>query len=124
MQLAGWRALRIAVPALSFALVATATAQAATIGPDAFGYRATDEIPFVFQNIAGTGTRVLDGFDDGTVPAAIGFNFNFYGAGFASVNISSNGLLTFGGTNTSFTNVDLETTETSGNRPSIAPVLG
>ena len=118
MQFTGWR---IAVPALSLALVAASTAQAATIGPDALGYRATNEVLFGFQNISGTGTRVLAGFDDGTVAAAIGFNFNFYGAGFASVNISSNGLLTFGGTNTSFTNVNLETTETSGDRPSIAP---
>jgi len=121
MRFSGWTALRTAVPALSFALVATATAQAATIGPDAFGYRATDDVRFVFQDISGSGTRVLAGTDDSTVSAAIGFTFNFYGTGFSSVNIASNGLLTFGGTNTSFANVNFKTTATSGDRLSIAP---
>lgn len=121
MRFSGWRALRTAVPMVSLALVGASTAQAATIGPDAFGYRATNEVRFVFQDISGTGTQVLAGTDDSTAAAAIGFNFNFYGAGFASVNISSNGLLTFGGTNTSFTNVNFETAVPSGDRPSIAP---
>ena len=121
MRFSGWMALRTAVPAVSLALVGASTAQAATIGPDAFGYRATDDVRFVFQDISGTGTRVLAGTDDRTAAAAIGFNFNFYGDAFASVNISTNGLLTFGGTNPSFANVNLETTATAGDRPSIAP---
>jgi len=95
-------------------------AQAVTIGPDAFGYRATDEIPFTFQDISGIGSRVLAGTDDATTSASLGFNFNFYGTNYNRVSWSPNGLMTFGGTNSQFTNVNLTTTAPSGNLPSIA----
>jgi len=95
-------------------------AEARTIGPDAFGYRATDEIPFTFQDISGIGTRVLAGVDDSSTSASLGFNFNFYGTNYNGVSWTPNGLMTFGGTNTQFGNVNLTTTAPSGNRPSIA----
>lgn len=113
--------LRTAVPALAMALAGLSSAQAATIGPDAFGYRATDDFPFIFQNIAATGTRVLAATDDASVSAPLGFNFSFYGASYSSVSISSNGLLTFGGANSDFSNVNLSTFVPTGNLPSIAP---
>ena len=59
-----------------------AAAHATTIGPDAFGYTATNEVPFSFVNVQPTGTRVLADVDDATVAAAIGFDFNFYGTTF------------------------------------------
>ncbi|MBI1760867.1 MAG: putative Ig domain-containing protein [Acidobacteria bacterium] len=68
-------------------------------------------VPFAFENISGTGTVVtaLDGQDDGAATIPIGFNFPFFGANNTTVGISSNGLLTFGGTDTTFTNGDLTT---------------
>jgi len=95
-------------------------AEALTIGPDAFGYRATDEVPFIFQDISGIGTRVLAGADDATTSAGLGFNFNFYGTNYNSVSWSPNGLMTFGGSNSQFFNINLTTEAPSGNLPSIA----
>jgi hypothetical protein len=116
-----WRAIRGSVPVCALVLGGVSVAHAATIGPDAFGYRATDEVPFVFQNISGTGTRVLAGTDDGAVVAPIGFDFSLYGTVYNSVGISTNGLLTFGGTNSSFSNQNLTTTAVSATSASMAP---
>ena len=101
--------------------VLPAAAHATTIGPDAFGYTATNEVPFAFVDISATGTRVLDNVDDQTVGAAIGFDFNFYGTTFDNLFISSNGILTFGAGNSQFGNVNLATASPTGNGPTIAP---
>jgi hypothetical protein len=90
-----------------FAIVLATPVSAATIGPDAFGYTATDEVAFGFVDISGTGTNILDNFDDSFVQRAIGFSFSFYGTSFTDVFASSNGLLTFGTGNSAFTNSDL-----------------
>ncbi len=86
--------------------VAVGTSRATTIGPDAFGYSATNVVAFSFHDISATGTRVLNGNDDSFVSAAIGFTFNFYGTSYTTLNISSNGLISFGAGNTTFTNSD------------------
>lgn len=98
----------------------TGQAQAVTIGADAFGYTATDEISFTFQDISTTGTRVLAGFDDGSASANLGFDFNFYGTNYNSASFSSNGLISFTGSNSQFTNQNLTTTAPNGNYPSMA----
>ena len=115
---------------LAFASVGVATltvgtlhvkpAEALTLGPDAYGYSATDEIPFSFTDISGTGTRILAGADDASSTANVGFNFNFYGANYNTVSLSSNGLMSFGGSNSQFFNQNLTTDAPSGNLPSIA----
>lgn len=88
-------------------LVGSGIAGAATIGPDAFGYTASD-VPFLWEDVSTTGTRVLAGADDGTFgPVNLGFNFSFYGNNYTSVCMSSNGLLTFGGCNSQYSNVDI-----------------
>jgi len=102
------------------ATLTTGQAQAATIGADAYGYTATDEIPYTFQDISGTGTRVLNGVDDSSTSANVGFNFNFYGTNYNNVSFSSNGLISFGGSNSNFVNANLTTTSPSVNLPSIA----
>ncbi len=107
---------------ISLGTLGIGQAQAVTIGPDAFAYRATDEIPFTFQDISGIGSRVLAGTDDVTTSASLGFNFNFYGTNYNSVSWSPNGLMTFAGSTGQFFNIDL-TTEAPApldNLPSIA----
>ncbi|MCU0536307.1 MAG: PEP-CTERM sorting domain-containing protein [Hydrococcus sp. Prado102] len=94
-------------------------ANAATIGADAFGYSATDEIDFIFEDISTTGTRVLAGVDDSTATTSLGFNFNFYGTNYNNVFWNSNGLITFGNGTWMYGNSDL-TTSSSVNLPSIA----
>jgi hypothetical protein len=91
-----------------------------TIGPDAFGYRASDSASFSFVDITSTGTRILANDDDSAVSANIGFNFNFYGASQNSLFISSNGLLTFGSANREFTATNFATGAPSGDTPAIA----
>src|SRR5262249_26773429 len=74
---------------------------------------------FAFEDISGTGTILgLDGADDSAVTIPIGFSFPFFGTNQTQIGVSSNGLLTFGGTDTSFTNADLTT---SPNLAGIAP---
>ncbi|GET38287.1 PEP-CTERM sorting domain-containing protein [Microseira wollei] len=95
-------------------------AEAITIGPDSYGYRATDEVPYTFENISGTGSRVLSGVDDATSSANLGFNFNFYGTDYNSVFFSPNGLMTFGSSNFDWVNTSF-TGSVFPNLPSIAP---
>ncbi len=96
------------LPFLVFALAGLGIAGATTVGPDAFGYTASDGVPFVWEDVSATGTRVLAGEDDATFgPVNLGFTFNFYGTNYTSVCMSSNGILTFGGCNNQYTNVDI-----------------
>jgi len=100
-------------------LVANGAAQAAVIGPDAFGYTATDEVPFAFRDIGTTGTPVLAGTDDQAVAISLPFAFDFYGTRYTTAFVSSNGLLSFGAPNDSFANVSL-TGPVVPDRPTIA----
>jgi hypothetical protein len=101
--------------------LAAGTSHAASIGPDAFGYSATDAVPFHFADITATGTRVLANMDDAAVSANIGFTFNFYGTGYTDLFISSNGLLSFGTPNTAFTNLNFAAGTVGVDQPAIAP---
>lgn len=67
---------------------------------------------FGFEDISTTGTVIagLTSVDDASVSIPIGFPFQHYGVTNASVFVSSNGLLTFGTGNSSFSNADLTTT--------------
>lgn len=92
---------------------AAATAAALAVSPAsqaAFTYTAA-AVPFSFTDISGTGTVVagLTNQDDTAVSVGIGFTFGFYASTSSSVFVSSNGLLTFGSGNTTFTNADLTT---------------
>src|SRR5437870_168342 len=89
---------------------------AATIGPDAFGYLATGA-PFNFVDIAGAGTPILPASDDDTLTVDLGFLFSFYGTGYSQACISANGLLAFGGCDPSAASVNLATTGTFNNLP-------
>ncbi len=77
-------------------------------------------IPFVFEDISGTGTVItgLTNQDDASVSIPIGFTFQFYGANNTTVFVSSNGLLTFGSGSTAASNSDLTASPT---QAAIAP---
>jgi len=114
--------IRIGVQ-MALLIVLASTAWSANIGPDAFGYLATENIPYSFVDISSTGVAVLAGADDDRAELDIGFPFAFYGYSFTRVCVSSNGLLSFGGCNPSdFANQDLTSTETAGNYRAIAPL--
>ena len=67
---------------------------------DAFDYSACTVFPN-FQDIRDTGTEILRNTDNSNVTlsdAALGdFTFSFYGTTYNSLNVNTNGLLTFGG---------------------------
>ncbi len=98
-------------------LVVAGACAAATVGPDVFGYTASDAVVYNFTDISGTGTRVLVNQDDTAILAGLGFNFTFYGRSYPAVCFSPNGLLSFTNCSTQFTNVDLTTSPVFGNGP-------
>ena len=100
---------------------AALTLRAATgIGPDAYGYRASD-VACEFEDISATGNQVLVGADDAVATVGVGFDFSFYGVNFSTVVISANGLLAFGQPNDQPDNVNLTTRAPLVNVPHIAP---
>jgi hypothetical protein len=113
--------LAIGMSLLTLSLGAS-PAQAVSIGPDSYGYTATDEVTYSFVDISPSGTRELIDSDDLTSSASLGFSFNFYGTDYTGLSFSNNGLLSFGGANSDFSNIDLTSTSPSGNFPSIAPL--
>jgi hypothetical protein len=102
--------LRLAVLPLAagVALFVVPTLSATTIGPDAFGYTATN-VAYTFTDISSTGTRVLAGTDDSVVSAGLGFTFDFYGNARSTAFISTNGLITFVSGNSSYSSRPLGT---------------
>jgi hypothetical protein len=78
---------------------------------DSANYTAAAVAP-AFEDISGTGTAItgLTNQDDASVSIPIGFTFPLYGVANTTVFVSSNGLLTFGTANSTFTNADLTTT--------------
>jgi hypothetical protein len=82
-------------------------------GPDAFGYRWTDSDQaggpaFNWVDISGTGTPVaISGDDDTSDPIPLGFNTPLYGTLFGSIQVCTNGWLSFTSTATSYSNQPL-----------------
>jgi hypothetical protein len=108
--------VRLLAAALAFA------GSAPLRGADAFGYTATNAVPFSYLDISGTGVSVLSNTDDGTATLALPFAFRFYGVSYNSLCVSSNGIITFGGCPTDdMTTRDLTAQPTPGNLPVIAP---
>src|SRR5258707_7058127 len=69
------------------------TMSARTIGPDAYGYTATDQVPFSFVDISTAGTRVLAGTDGSTYFTGLGLTFNLYGSNRMNASIATNGFV-------------------------------
>ncbi len=96
-------------------------------GPDASGYRWTDsDAPggpaFQWQEIATVGTRLFGSADDSTrTDVALPFDFPFYGGVYRSVNVCTNGWLSFLDRRTTFRDVTLPDTAAAVPRALIAP---
>jgi hypothetical protein len=119
------RALRFAVVVLG-----TAVISAATKGPDAGGYTASDGVVYSMVDISGSGggISVLAGVDDGAVPLVVPFPFRFYGRSYTIVCASTNGALYFvesagecGGLE-DFGNADLTSAPTVRDLPAVLPL--
>jgi len=102
---------------------AAPVAQATVIGPDAYGYKATNVVPFSWIDISGTGTPTLKGTDDSYTSGALSFTFNIYGKTFDQAYWSTNGLLTFGNYNNQSYSQSLTGDPLYPNVPAIAPLL-
>jgi Bacterial Ig-like domain (group 3) len=121
--------LRVVVLAL-LALAATLSWANTTRGPDAGGYIATDSAVYSFVDISsgGSGTSVLSGTDDGSVPLTLPFPFQFYGQSYSMVCVSSNGALYFiasaaacGAAPNDFANTDLTVAPPPNDSPALLP---
>ncbi len=74
-------------------------------GPDLFGYLRVDPpAGWVFQDISGTGTYIIDG-DDSWATYTMGAGFEFYGITYMDVSPSTNGGVTFDYTYMNLSNV-------------------
>ena len=92
-------------------------------GPDGFGYTAASTT-FAFEDLtlpSFPSTGILDRTDDSTVTVPIGFPFAYYGIYYTTVTVSTNGLVTFGGADASYTPVNISTTITPSDLPTICP---
>jgi len=101
-----------------------------TRGPDGGGYAATDSVVYSFIDISsgGSGTSVLTGTDDGSVPLTLPFPFQFYGQNYSMVCVSSNGALYFiagvglcGSAANDFANTDLTVAPPPNDPPALLP---
>jgi hypothetical protein len=102
-------------------LLAAALPATASSGPDNYGYTAA-AIPFAFEDLGVNSVPsipILDKTDDAAVTVPIGFPFTFYGGTYTTVSVSTNGILTFGGADTSYRPVDISTTATPQNLKTI-----
>lgn len=103
------KTLLLAAGALTAFTANAATAE--TRGPDTYGYVATDDVTYTFNDITASGTKVLAGLDDDGLSVNMGMDFTMYGQTFTNAYITTNGTIFFGGGNTSFTNQNLTTTQ-------------
>ncbi len=89
-------------------------AGATTVGPDTYGYVATDQVNYTFNDIRATGTKVLTGQDDNGLFVDMGMNFSMYGTSYTNAYITTNGTIFFGAANANYTNQNLTTTQVFG----------
>ena len=95
------------------------SASAQFIGTDGF-YNMNKTSGNTFNSIiGGAGTTNLGSGDDNSFAFTFASAFNYYGTAYTGANVSTNGLVTFVGTNTAFTNSAL--TATNPTNPSVAP---
>ncbi len=83
-------------------------------GPDNFGYTWADSNEpggpaYSWVDISGIGTAGTFGDDSNSGAISLGFSMPFYGNIFSSVNVCSNGFLSFTSTSTSYTNQGIPT---------------
>jgi hypothetical protein len=97
-----------------FGALPKGASEAAVLGqtPSTSGYSGA-AVTSTFENISATGTRTLQGVDDGFAfvgPTQLGsFAFPFFGTTYSTIYFSSNGLITFGVGDSAYSNTDLTT---------------
>ena len=118
------RALLSALVAAAVLALAFEPGSAASIGPDAFGYVATDEVAYTFEDLSLslTSTKILAGQNDATSLVQIGFSFGFYGSVQSELYVSTNGLLSFGESYPWFVNRALDSVDLVGDPLLVAPL--
>jgi hypothetical protein len=93
-------------------------------GPDAYGYTAAlttlDFEDLTSPDVPSTG--ILNGSEDDTVTIPIGFPFVFYGVSYTTVTVSTNGLISFGGPEIGHLALNINTTKTPADLPTICPL--
>ena len=103
---------------------------AASKGPDAGGYSASDETIYSFVDISGASgaAATLAGTDDGTAPVTLPFAFRLYGTSYPVACISTNGAVYLlasavacTGFDGDFANTDLTAAAVPSDRPAILP---
>ena len=96
-----------------FTTLISSAAYATTIGPDAYGYIATDQTQYNFVDIRATGTNAFPSYDDdgSEGPINIGFSFNFYGTNYSSLYLSTNGMMSFGSGNDTYLNQNITSSD-------------
>jgi subtilisin family serine protease len=100
-----------------FAALPKGASEAAVLGQTlpTGGYSGAAITP-TFEDVSATGTRTLVGVDDGfdsVGPSQLsGFTFPFYGTTYNTIYFSSNGLITFGVGDSSYSNTDLTSSPT------------
>lgn len=104
----------VAVFAVLASMAIPALASAQVVASDA-NYTITRSTGAPFTSISGTGTLLTSNADDLAVGVALASPFSFYGVSYSTVFASTNGLLTFGSSNSAFTNADLSAGAVSGN---------
>jgi hypothetical protein len=77
-------------------------------------------VPYSFQDISGTGTSTLAFTDDSTASVNPATPFTFYGTSYSTIFYSTNGLISFGSPNSSFSNTDLSSSGSTSGLPTIA----
>ena len=106
------------IAAISMMLALCPWVHATTIGPDAYGYIASD-VSYAWEDATG-GQVWLATADDQAATRSLGFTFNFYGVGYNLVRFSDNGLITFVNESTQESNGNLTTTALAPDLPAIA----
>ncbi len=81
--------------AISFSLPLGESVQAATGGPDGFGYQWEDFDTYSFEDLNTGATTVTLGDNELSGAVSIGFSFRFYGSLYSELYIDSNGIVRF-----------------------------
>ncbi|MCD4819883.1 MAG: choice-of-anchor D domain-containing protein [Candidatus Cloacimonetes bacterium] len=83
-----------------------------TGGPDTYGYSWIDSNEaggpsYNWVEISSVGTSLTMSDDDNEASLALGFDFSYYGNSYSTINVCSNGWLSFTSTNTTYTNATI-----------------
>lgn len=94
-------------PATAVGVTATATLPATRIDLDLDDPYSAESVTPTFEDISDTGTQVLTSRDDGTAAISLPFSFAFYDRSYTTAYVSTNGLITFGSPDSSYSNGNL-----------------